>query len=236
MWIKIYGGADVSIKENYERIKQRVEEASRLCGRNPDDVTIMAVTKTVPCEKINEAIDLGITTLGENRVQELIQKYDKVKGGCTWHLIGSLQTNKVKYIADKVSMIHSVDSVKLAKEISKQCKKINKVMDILIEVNVSGEESKHGISPDQVYDFIEEIKDFENICISGFMTMAPFNAPKEEIHEIFANLYKLYVDISQKKYDNINMRYLSMGMSSDFEIAVLEGANIIRIGTSLFKD
>lgn len=226
----------MSISQNYEDIKKRVKEACIRCGRNPDEVTIMAVTKTVPFDKINEAIDLGITTLGENRVQELLSKYDNVKEGCTWHIIGSLQTNKVKYIADKVSMIHSVDSVKLAAEIDRQCKKINKIMDILIEVNVSGEESKHGISPLEVEDFIGELKSFDNICISGFMTMAPFGAPTEEIRGIFANLYKMYVDISQKKYDNINMRYLSMGMSSDFETAVEEGANIIRIGTSLFKD
>ncbi len=226
----------MSVAQNYANIKQRVTDACLRCGRNPDEVTIMAVTKTVPCDKINEAIDLGITTLGENRVQELLTKYDNVKDGCSWHLIGSLQTNKVKYIADKVSMIHSVDSVKLAAEIDRQCKKLGRVMDILIEVNVSGEESKHGISPDEVEGFIEDLKNFDNICISGFMTMAPFGAPEGEIRDIFANLYKMYVDISQKKYNNINMRYLSMGMSSDFEIAVEEGANIIRIGTSLFKD
>lgn len=226
----------MSVAENYAKIKQKVEEACKRVGRNPNEVTIMAVTKTQPCEKINQAVELGITQLGENRVQELLTKYDSIKAGATWHLIGSLQTNKVKYIADKVCMIHSVDSIRLAEEIDKQCKKINKVMDILIEVNVSGEETKHGISPCEVESFIKDLSHLKNICISGFMTMAPFDAPEDEIRAVFANLYKMYVDISQKKYDNINMRYLSMGMSNDFEIAVEEGANIVRIGTSLFKD
>ncbi len=226
----------MSVEKNYTEIKQRVYDACRRVGRNPDEVTILAVTKTQPADKINQAVELGLNQIGENRVQELLSKYDSVNGGAKWHLIGSLQTNKVKYIADKVCMIHSVDSLRLAEEIDRQCKKINKVMDILIEVNVSGEETKHGISPNEVESFIKELSHLKNISISGFMTMAPFDAPEDEIRAVFANLYKMYVDISQKKYDNINMRYLSMGMSNDFEIAVEEGANIVRIGTSLFKD
>lgn len=226
----------MSVANNYAEIKQRVASACKRAGRNPDEVTILAVTKTQPVDKINQAVDLGLTQLGENRVQELISKYDSVKDGASWHLIGSLQTNKVKYIADKVCMIHSVDSLRLAEEIDKQCKKINKVMDILIEVNVSGEETKHGIAPCEVENFVKDLSHLKNISISGFMTMAPFDAPEDEIRSVFANLYKMYVDISQKKYDNINMRYLSMGMSNDFEIAIEEGANIVRIGTSLFKD
>ena len=226
----------MGVKQNYAEIKKRVEDACKRVGRNPDEVTILAVTKTQPADKINQAVELGLTQLGENRVQELLSKYDSINGDAKWHLIGSLQTNKVKYIADKVCMIHSVDSLRLAEEIDRQCKKINKVMDILVEVNVSGEETKHGISPNEVESFIKELSHLKNICISGFMTMAPFDATEDEIRAVFANLYKMYVDISQKKYDNINMRYLSMGMSNDFEIAVEEGANIVRIGTSLFKD
>ncbi|MBR3933595.1 MAG: YggS family pyridoxal phosphate-dependent enzyme [Clostridia bacterium] len=221
------------IKTNLDIIKANVKKACDLCGRNPDDVLILAVTKNHTADEINRAIDLGITDIGENRVQELLQKYDDVKKGVRWHIIGHLQTNKVKYIADKVCMIHSVDSVKLALEIDKQCKKLGKVMDILIEIN-SGEENKNGIEPSQAYAVIEEVSKLQNVCIKGLMTMAPLGADDSKLKEVFSSLYNLSVDIAKKKYDNVFMEHLSMGMSGDYMAAIIEGATIIRPGRSLF--
>jgi len=223
----------MSIKENLIKIKENIAKACEKSGRNPEDVLILAVTKTRSAEEINEAISLGITDIGENRVQELMSKYDDVDKNVKWHIIGHLQTNKVKYIADKVCMIHSVDSVKLAQEIDRQCEKIGKVMDILIEVN-SGEENKNGISYDDVYALIEEAAAMKNVRIRGLMTMAPLMAEEAELRKVFSDLHKLSVDIDSKKYDNVSMEYLSMGMSGDYAIAVEEGATIIRPGRSLF--
>lgn len=223
----------MSIKENLIKIKENIAKSCEKSGRNPEDVLILAVTKTRSAEEINEAISLGITDIGENRVQELMSKYDDVDKKVRWHIIGHLQTNKVKYIADKVCMIHSVDSVKLAQEIDRQCEKIGKVMDILIEVN-SGEENKNGISYDDVYALIEEAAAMKNVRIRGLMTMAPLMAEEAELRKVFSDLHKLSVDIDSKKYDNVSMEYLSMGMSGDYAIAVEEGATIIRPGRSLF--
>jgi len=221
------------IKANLDTIKENVIKACNSCNRNPGDVLILAVTKNHSTDEINEAIDLGITDIGENRVQELLQKYDDVKKGVRWHIIGHLQTNKVKYIADKVCMIHSVDSVKLATEIDKQCKKINKVMDILIEVN-SGEENKNGVKPEEVFELIKEVSGLPNVKIKGLMTMAPLGADDAKLEEVFSSLYNLSVDIKNKKYDNVSMEHLSMGMSNDYMAAILHGATIIRPGRSLF--
>lgn len=225
----------MSIKQNLEEIRNRINTACSACGRNPDEVTILAVTKTRSANEINEIIDCGIENIGENRVQELLAKYDDVSQKARWHIIGHLQKNKVKYIADKVCMIHSVESVSLAEEIDRQCKKHNKIMDILIEVNISGEESKSGISPDEIYNFIESICQLPNIRVRGLMTMAPKDAPEDVLHRIFSQLSGLSADISTKKYNNTRMDFLSMGMSGDFEIAVAEGSDIVRIGTALFR-
>lgn len=225
----------MGIKENLLEIKEKIAAACEKTGRNPEDVTILAVTKTIDAERINEAVSLGLHDLGENRVQELLSKYEDVKGDVRWHIIGHLQSNKVKYIADKVCMIHSVESLSLAKEIERQCAKIDKIMDILVEVNVSGEESKSGITPAEAEDFIREVSKFEHIRVKGLMTMAPFDAKDEELHQIFSNLYKISVDISSKKLDNVIMECLSMGMTGDYEIAVEENSTIVRIGTGLFK-
>lgn len=225
----------MSIKENLDIIKQNIEKACIKSGRDPKDVLVLAVTKTIDPERINEAVSLGLNDLGENRVQELLEKYDKIKGDVRWHLIGHLQTNKVKYIIDKVCMIHSVESLSLAKEIEKQCAKKDRMMDILVEVNVSGEESKSGIKPEEAEAFIKEISALRHIRVKGLMTMAPFGAEDVELREIFSKLYKISVDISQKKLDNISMECLSMGMTGDYEIAVEEKSTIVRIGTGLFK-
>lgn len=225
----------MSIKQNLDTIKEKINTACEKCGRNPSEVTLLAVTKTRTAEEINEVINLGVVNIGENRVQELIAKYDDVSKKANWHLIGHLQKNKVKYIADKVSMIHSADTLSLVAEIDRQCKKIDKIMDILIEVNISGEETKGGISPNEVYDFIDSISSFSNIKVKGLMTMAPKGAPENVLHEIFSKLSALSKDISKKGYPHISMDFLSMGMSEDFEAAICEGSNIVRIGTALFK-
>lgn len=225
----------MSIKENLLEIKEKIAASCEKSGRKPEDVTILAVTKTIDAERINEAVSLGLHDLGENRVQELLSKYEDVKGDVRWHIIGHLQSNKVKYIADKVCMIHSVESLSLAKEIERQCAKLDKIMDILVEVNVSGEQSKSGITPAEAEDFIREVSKFEHIRVKGLMTMAPFDAKDEELHQIFSNLYKISVDISSKKLDNVIMECLSMGMTGDYEIAVEENSTIVRIGTGLFK-
>lgn len=224
----------MSIKDNLEKIRNNVKTACEKSGRDEKEVLVLAVTKTRSAAEINEAISCGITDIGENRVQELMSKYDEVDKNVRWHIIGHLQSNKVKYIADKVSVIHSVESVKLATEINRQCEKLDKVMDILIEVN-SGEENKDGIDPADVFDFIEEIKDFKHIKIKGLMTMAPLGASEETLRKVFSNLKKLSLDIDGKKYDNVTMESLSMGMSEDYAVAVEEGATIIRPGRSLFN-
>ena len=225
----------MSIQENLNEIKANIAASCEKAGRKAEDVTILAVTKTIDAERINEAVALGLRDLGENRVQELIGKYDDIKGDVRWHLIGHLQKNKVKYIADKVCMIHSVESYSLMEEIEKQCSKIDKIMDVLIEVNVSGEESKSGVEPSEVLDYVTKAASYPHIRVKGLMTMAPFDAENDELHQIFSKLYEISVDISSKKLDNVSMEHLSMGMTNDYPIAVEENSTIVRVGTGLFK-
>lgn len=225
----------MSIKENLSEIKENIRLACERAGRSPEEVTLLAVTKTIDADRINEAVSLGVTDLGENRVQEFLSKYELIEGDVRWHIIGHLQSNKVKYIADKVYMIHSVESLSLANEIERQCAKLGKVMNILVEVNVSGEESKSGITPSETEDFIRQVSRLPHIRVKGLMTMAPFEAKTEELHQIFSNLYKISVDISSKKLDNVIMECLSMGMTGDYITAVEENSTIVRIGTGLFK-
>lgn len=223
-----------NIKDNLSNVMQRIEAACAKSGRRTEDITLLAVSKTVPVERIREIMDLGITSLGENRVQELLSKYDDLPDA-DWHIIGHLQTNKVKSIVGKVKLIHSVDSVRLAEEIGRQSAARGITTDILLEVNVSGEESKYGMNLDFVDEMIECCTAIDGICVKGLMTMAPLGAPEDEIRKIFSALFKKYVDISSKKYDNVIMEYLSMGMSNDFDIAIEEGANIVRVGRGLFQ-
>ena len=225
----------MAVKDNIENIKNRIERACERSGRSIDEITIVGVTKTFEADKIAQAVDCGIENVAENRVQELVRKYDDVSG-VSWHLIGHLQTNKVKYIADKVSLIHSVDSIKLAQEIDRQAEKAGRVIDVLIEVNVSGEESKFGVSPDELDNLLLGITEFSHIKVQGLMTMAPLYAEKDEIRQIFKKMYKIFIDNRAKKYNNINMGILSMGMSNDFEIAIEEGATMVRIGRAMFAD
>ena len=223
-----------NISENLKEVTERIEKACKRAGRDVSEITLLAVTKTVPCERIREIMDLGVTSLGENRVQELLSKYDDLPDA-SWHIIGHLQRNKVKSIIGKTVLIHSVDSLRLAQEIGKQSIDAGITTDILLEVNVSGEESKFGMPLSNVDEMIEKCSGIKGIFVKGLMTMAPLGAQEDEIRNIFSALYKKYVDISTKKYDNINMEYLSMGMSGDFEIAIEEGANIVRVVRGLFQ-
>ncbi|MBQ6999304.1 MAG: YggS family pyridoxal phosphate-dependent enzyme [Clostridia bacterium] len=223
-----------NIKDNLLSVQNRIEAACAKSGRKAEDITLLAVTKTVPADRIREIMDLGITSLGENRVQELLSKYEELPDA-KWHIIGHLQTNKVKSIVGKVKLIHSVDSLRLAEEIGKQSAARGITTDILLEVNVSGEESKYGMNLNFVDEMVERCAGIDGLCVKGLMTMAPLGAPESEIRKIFSSLYKKYVDISAKKYDNVIMEYLSMGMSNDFDIAIEEGANIVRVGRGLFQ-
>lgn len=223
----------MSIKENLENINAKITAAAEKSGRKRDDILLLAVSKTVDVPRIKEAVALGIVELGENKPQEINRKYFEVEN-VKWHQIGHLQTNKVKYIIDKVCLIHSVDSVKLAEEISKRAKAKNIVMEILVEVNIAGEEAKHGVPLSEAEGLALEISKLDNIKVKGFMTVAPFVDNPEDNREYFSQMKKLFVDIKDKNYNNIDMKYLSMGMTNDYEVAIEEGANIVRIGTGLF--
>jgi PLP dependent protein len=223
-----------TLKGNIDSIRQRILISAEKSGRKYEDIKIIAVSKTIGPDVMMEVIGNGILDLGENRVQELCEKYDIINKECNWHLIGHLQTNKVKYIIDKVTLIHSVDSLELAKEIQLRASKISSIQEILIQVNVSGEESKFGLNPIEVKDFIKEISTYPNVKIKGLMTIGPNTEDKEKIRMVFRNLKKIFIDIKQENIDNIDMDALSMGMSNDFEIAIEEGANIVRIGSAIF--
>lgn len=223
------------VEKNIKEIRADIVEAATKAGRDPNEITLMAVTKTVDPAVVNQAIACGVEVLGENRVQEFLSKYDLYdKEHCEIHFIGHLQTNKVKYIVDKVAMIHSVDSYKLAEEIEKQAAKINKVMPILIEVNIGNEESKSGIDDTVVYDLCKQISKLSHVKIKGLMCIPPFSEDEIELNGYFRKMYELFIDIREKKIDNVDMDFLSMGMSMDYKIAIQNGANIIRLGTRMF--
>lgn len=223
------------IKDNVKRVLDNIAEAAVASGRKPEDVTLVAVTKTVTAKEAAEVMDAGVVTLGENRVQSLLDKYEVLGDNPTWHLIGHLQTNKVKYIADKVSLIHSVESLKLAEEINRKFSEAKRTAEILVQVNVSGEESKFGVTPFDTFDLIEEISKLENVKVKGLMTMAPLSATPDECKKYFYELKKLSCDIGDKKYQNVDMQHLSMGMSGDYKEAISEGATIVRVGSALFN-
>ena len=225
-----------SIRENIDAVNRIKGEAAVKSGRKAEDVLLCAVTKTRTADEINEAIDAGITDIGENKVQEIMDKFDSVKP-VRWHLIGHLQTNKVKYIIDKVSMIHSVDSLHLAQEIDKRAAQHGITMDILIQVNSAQEESKFGISTDETEGMIRDILDkCPNIRIRGLMCIAPFAENPEDVRVYFAQVKKLYDEYSSIEHKNLDFKYLSMGMSHDYEVAILEGSNLTRVGTAIFGE
>ena len=218
---------------NLTSVKERLQNAADKSGRNAEDIILLAATKTVDAETVNYAISKGIKYIGENKVQEFLYKNDGIVSA-NRHFIGHLQTNKVKDIIDKVELIQSVDSVKLAKEISKQALKNGIEMDILLEVNIGGEESKWGFIPEKLEENLREIAKLPGLHIKGLMAIPPVCENMEENRKYFREMYKLFIDINGKKIDNSSMEILSMGMSDDFDIAVEEGATLIRLGTALF--
>ena len=222
------------LSENLRDVEKKIEDACKRSNRDPKEVTLIAVSKTKPVEMLQEVYDAGARNFGENKVQEIMDKYDHLPQDIHWHMIGHLQRNKVKYIVDKVQMIHSVDSLRLAETIDKEAKKKNVTVPILIEVNVAEEDSKFGLSLEEVTALAEEISKLSNVRVCGLMTVAPFVEDPEENREVFRSLKKLSVDIAAKNINNVTMSVLSMGMTNDFEVAVEEGATMVRVGTAIF--
>ncbi len=222
------------LKQNLEDVINNIKIACKNSGRDEKEVTLIAVSKTKPLSDIEELMDYGVNDFGENKVQELIDKYENIKAPVDWHLIGHLQTNKVKYIVDKVTLIHSVDSIHLAKEIEKEAAKKGVVVNVLIQVNIAHEDTKFGIDENQIYDILNEIKSFPHLKVKGLMTIAPFVEDAEENRPHFRNLYQLSLDIKSKNIDNIDVSILSMGMTNDYMVAIEEGATMVRVGTGIF--
>lgn len=220
--------------DNYREIEEKITLAAEKSGRKREDIILLAATKTVSSEVINYAIEKGINFIGENRVQEFLSKNDEITPGVHRHFIGHLQTNKVKDIVGKVEMIESVHSLKLAKVIGELSVKKGIVTDILLEINIGNEESKSGFKAEEIYESVEEISKIPGVKIQGLMAIPPICEENEEIRQYFRQMNKLFIDIRAKKIDNVNMDYLSMGMSSDFSESIEEGSNIIRLGTALF--
>ncbi len=220
--------------DNLKEVESNILQACKNANRPREDVTLIAVSKTKPLSDIEELIKVDINEFGENKVQELVDKYENVSTPVNWHLIGHLQTNKVKYIIDKACLIHSVDSIKLAEEIQRQAIKKDIIANVLIEVNVAEEDSKFGLKCEQVLPFIEEIYKLSNIKVKGLMTIAPFVENPENNRTVFRTLRQLSLDIISKNIDNIDMNVLSMGMTNDYMVAIEEGATMVRVGTAIF--
>ena len=224
------------LAENLQQVEKRIQEACKRADRDRKGVTLIAVSKTKPTSMIDEIYEEGIRDFGENKVQELTEKYEQLPTDIHWHMIGHLQRNKVKYIIDKTKLIHSVDSLRLAETIQQEASKRGIKVDVLVEVNVAQEESKFGLKMEEVLPFIEKISTFPNICVKGLMTIAPYVENPEENRPIFRSLRKLFIDINAKNIDNIYMSVLSMGMTNDYEVAVEEGATMVRVGTGIFGE
>lgn len=222
------------VAENLAEVRARIAAACERSGRKTEDVTLISVSKTKPVSMLMEAYDAGSRDFGENKVQEILEKRPQIPQDARFHMIGHLQTNKVAQVIDKAVLIHSVDSIHLAERIEKEAAKRDMTVDILLEVNVAAEESKFGFAPDEVESAMREICQFTHICVKGLMTIAPYVVNPEENREIFQKLFQLYVDIKSKKVDNGSMSELSMGMTGDYEVAVEEGATMIRVGTGIF--
>ncbi len=224
------------IKENIVSVQKNIDKACNSGNRNAEEVTLIAVSKTKPVSMLMEAYECGCREFGENKVQELVDKYEVMPKDIKWHMIGHLQRNKVKYIVDKVTLIHSVDSLKLAEEISKEALKKQVQVPILIEVNVAGEDTKFGVKPTETEELVRQISMLEGIHIKGLMTIAPYVDNPEENRQYFAQLKQLSVDINRKNIDNVNMNVLSMGMTGDYMVAIEEGASYVRVGTGIFGE
>ena len=229
-------GESIDIKENIRKVKENMKNACLKAGRKPEDTTLIAVTKTKPFEMLMEAYDAGVRDFGENKVQDLMAKFELAPKDSRFHMIGHLQKNKVKYLIGNVFLIHGVDSYELAEVIDKESKKKNVVTDILVEVNVAGEESKFGTTLNDAKDLVKKIASLTNVKVKGLMTIAPYVVDPEENRQYFSKMKKLSVDIRDKNIDNITMNVLSMGMTGDYEVAVEEGATYVRVGTGIFGE
>lgn len=224
------------IKENLELVRQNIKNACEKAGRRPDEVTLIAVSKTKPVSMLKEAYSAGSREFGENKVQEIMDKYPQLPSDIHWHMIGHLQRNKVKYIIDKATLIHSVDSLRLAEEISSQAEKKQVTANILVEVNIAQEESKFGISREEAIQLVKNIAKLPHISVKGLMTIAPFVTNPEDNRKYFRQIRELSVDIAKENIDNVTMSILSMGMTGDYMVAIEEGATMVRVGTGIFGE
>lgn len=222
------------LQENYWTVKEKINEACKKAGRNPEEVTLIAVSKTKPLSDIEEVMKTGCVDFGENKVQELCEKEEQVSKPVHWHLIGHLQTNKVKYIVEKAWLIHSVDSVKLASCIEKEAAKKDVIVPVLIQVNIAEEDTKFGLQKEDTMELIKEVSTYPHVRIKGLMTIAPFVDNPEDNRVHFRNLHQLFIDIKEESIDNVDMEILSMGMTGDYQVAVEEGATMVRVGTGIF--
>ena len=224
------------IEENYRKVEEKVRAAAVRSGRQPEDVTLIAISMTKPLSDIEALIRIGVREFGENKPQELKEKYDSVSQPVHFHQIGHLQTNKVKYVIDRAVLIHSVDSVHLAEQIQKEAEKRGLTAEVLIEVNAAGEDTKFGVSIEETEPLVREIAKFPNVRIRGLMTIAPFVDDPEENRAVFRAMKQLLLDIKSQKIDNVDMSVLSMGMTNDYEVAIEEGATMVRVGTAIFGE
>lgn len=225
----------MDIANRIHEVRRRILDAAKRAGRDEKEITLVAVSKTQPAEVLVGAYNEGIRIFGENKVQELIEKYPALQN-VSWHLVGHLQKNKVKYIVDKVSLIHSLDSVELAEEINKRAKASGKVVNVLIQINIGKEETKSGIYEEDLEDFTEKLSEYDGIRILGIMAIPPASENPEDSRKYFRRMRELFEKLKNKKHDNFDIKYLSMGMTNDFEIAIEEGANIVRVGTGIFGE
>lgn len=222
------------VTENLRIVEEKIQNACKRSGRKREDVTLIVVSKTKPAAMIREAYDAGIRVFGENKVQELTEKYEELPSDIRWHMIGHLQRNKVKYIVDKAELIHSVDSLRLLETIDREAAKKQVTAKVLLEVNMAKEDTKFGLMPEDVMGFIDKVPEFKNVTVEGLMTIAPNTDDPEKNRQFFSALRKLSVDIADKNIDNIHMGVLSMGMTNDYEVAIEEGATMVRVGTGIF--
>ncbi len=223
-----------TLKQNYETVRNKVRDAAIRSGRTPEEVLLLPVTKTQSVEVLQMAYDLGMRHAGENRVQEILAKKDQLPSDLDFQLIGHLQKNKVRQIIGHVSLIHSVDSVELAQVIEKEAAKADRIVPILLEINAAEEETKFGISLDEALPVAQQIAQFPHVQIKGLMTVAPFVEDPEDNRKVFRDMHEIFIDIREKRIDNVAMSILSMGMTNDYEVAIEEGANLVRVGTGIF--
>lgn len=224
----------MGIERKYQEVLERIKDAAASIGKSAGDIKLVAVTKNVLVERLFEGWNLGIKVFGENRVQEAMEKYPLLPKGISWHMVGYLQTNKVKQAVAMFDLIHSVDRMQLAEEINKRAAQIGKVQDVLIQVNTSGEVSKSGVAPDDAVVLAKEVSAFSNLCVKGLMTIGPLEGGEQETRKCFRCLKSFFDELANRETEHLQMKYLSMGMTQDFEIAIQEGSNMVRIGSGIF--